>query len=446
VHFTRRLLDRRLSGAIVVAGLSTGSVGACSSSEAGSPTRSEPTDAAADVDLDVRADAESIDAAPSAPDAAKPDAAPLPVVCASSSTCATALVTTLGEGFCALLRDGTVACWGQNAEGQLGRGDDAGTADSAAPERVVGLSNIVALDHTCAVDESGGAWCWGTGPYLRDGSPSMTTELTPIKLPISPAKGVGVNRDRSNHVTACALVDTGILCWGSNYYGQVSIPDPAANPFVLLSPQTVTIPNGASIRRLVVGNASFALGDDGTVSSWGGNPGIGRLSSLFPDPYLKTIPLEGVSSLDVDNDKVCAVADGVAYCWGGPIDPNLDDPLGRALPQPLAMDEPVVQIATTVGAYRSSPRGCACGASGKVYCWGPNESGQAGDGTNDFAGAPVEVIGLPGPAAQVKTTPQATCALLTDGTIFCWGDDVYGQLGGGQVKTPSSVAQKVVLP
>ncbi|MBN9167300.1 MAG: hypothetical protein J0I07_40605, partial [Myxococcales bacterium] len=69
------------------------------------------------------------------------DAAPLPIVC-GSPPCATALVTTLGvetvdrgeEGFCALLHDGTVACWGAGGAGQLGRGN---TQDSVTPARVV---------------------------------------------------------------------------------------------------------------------------------------------------------------------------------------------------------------------------------------------------------------------------------------------------------------------
>lgn len=443
MHFTRRLLDRPFWCALGIASLATGSVVACSSNDRVFSPEDAPLDAAPDAEPAV--DAGVVDAAPPKLDATRPDASPLPIVCASTS-CATSLVTTLGEGFCALHQDGTVVCWGQNSDGQLGRGDDAGTFDSASPERVVGLSEVVALDHTCTVNTSGDAWCWGTGPYLRDGNPSVTTERTPVKLPIPPARTVGVNKDTGGRTTACAVVDAGVLCWGSNYYGEVKIPDPAANAYMAVAPSSHAVPAGAPIRGLVVGNASFLLREDGTVLSWGANPPLGRVSSLFPNPYLEPVALEGISSLDVSNDKACAVADGVAYCWGAPLDPNVDPPLARALPRPLVIKEPVVQIATTAGSFRSAPRGCACGASGAVYCWGPNTSGQVGDGTKDFAAAPTEVVGLPGLAAQVKTTATATCALLTDGTIYCWGDDIYGQLGGGQLKTPSAAPQKVLLP
>lgn len=449
MHFTRRLLDRRIWGTLVVASLATGTVLACSSSDPTQPMEAVEVDAAADGNIETTTDSAASDAAVvetgGDADAGKPDATPLSVAC-SSPTCATSIVTTMGEGFCALLKDGTVVCWGQNSDGQLGRGDDAGTLDSASPSRVAGLSDVVALDHTCAVDKNGDAYCWGTGPFLRDGNPYTTTELTPLKLPIPPAKHVGVNRDTFSRWTACALVETGVLCWGSNYYGQIAIPDPAANPYGSLLPQTVTVPTGSAIRDLFVGTASFAIREDGSVLSWGGNPPLARMSSLFPDPYLKPIVLPNVASLDVNVDKACAVSDGTAYCWGAPIDPNVDPPLSRAVPAPIVIPEPVFQVATTAGSYRSALRGCACGTSGDVYCWGPNDSGQVGDGTTDFAAMPVKVVGLPGPAAQVKTTGKATCALLTDGTIHCWGDDAYGQLGAGQMKVPSVAPKKVVLP
>jgi len=86
------------------------------------------------------------------------------------------------------------------------------------------------------------------------------------------------------------------------------------------------------------------------------------------------------------------------------------------------------------------------GASGSVYCWGNNASGQAGDGTKEYAFEAVKVEGLPEPAAEVKTTADTTCALLTNGKVFCWGANYYGQLGNGEIKVRSLVPQEVVLP
>ena len=126
------------------------------------------------VVVDAGTEAASTDAAPvdagteDAPvilrDAAPFDGGPLPIVC-TSSPCTRALVTTVRsifdfaeqdrDGFCALSSDGTVACWGANGRGQLGRGDESGASDSPKAERVAGLSNVVQLEHTCALDQDG---------------------------------------------------------------------------------------------------------------------------------------------------------------------------------------------------------------------------------------------------------------------------------------------------
>ncbi|OJY15106.1 MAG: hypothetical protein BGO98_21880 [Myxococcales bacterium 68-20] len=418
------------------------------------------------ADAGPEAFAPTDDAAPSdagggdvtAPDAAPApfDGGPLPVVC-SSDPCATALVTTLAlddsqpsEGYCALLRDGTVACWGANEVGQLGRGDDAGTSNSAVAGRVVGLSEVEELDHTCAVDKSGGIWCWGTGPYLRDGTGARTTERAPIKLPLAPAKHVGVGTD-----VACASNDDGLLCWGKNTNGTFA-PLTTMPADTLVAPRPIDLPSGPPIREIRVRQASFVLREDGATLSWGANPPLGRVSSYTPDPYPLPIPLTGVSSIDLASESGCATAGGVGYCWGRL---NLRDvsavtPPVRTLPEPVVAPEPLVQIATTslwVDKSLGTPtvrrqRWCAVGASGAVYCWGPNANGQAGDGTKEFAHRAVKVEGLPKAAARVKTMPESTCALLTNGKVYCWGSNYYGQLGNGKPRARTLVPEEVVLP
>jgi len=396
------------------------------------------------------------------------DGGPLPIECVTPP-CARSLVTTLGandslwsdpssgetvdlgEGFCALLEDGTVACWGANQAGQLGRGEDAGVADDATPARVVGLANVTQLDHTCAVDKDGAVWCWGPNALVEEGTASHQRE--PVKIPIAPATRVGMGTE-----TACAVVDAGVVCWGTNKAAQVA-PFDEVYAEEIASPHEVPLPSGAPIRDIVVGVASFALRDDGTALSWGANPPLARVSSRFPDPRPRPIVLEHVSSLDIAGDNACATANGTGYCWGAAGPPAFSLPnLDHALPAPVVAPEPLVQIATTrtIGTHTlgepnsarvdRAQRWCAVAATGAVYCWGNNASGQAGDGTTDLAADAVKVQGLPAPAAQVRTTPNATCALLTTGKVFCWGTNYYGQLGNGALRVPSRVPQEVVLP
>ena len=451
MHFTRRHPDRTQAPILGLIALlvSGGTAAACSSSDdIGDVHVSDIVDAAADA---PSAPVEAGSAPSDAGDGGAIDAGPLPIVC-STPPCAIALTTTLGatvddrsEGFCALLDDGTVACWGANGAGQLGRGADAGIVDSSDAKRVLNLSDVASIDHTCAVTKAGDVWCWGTGPFLQQANgAAITTERTPVKLDVPPSTAVGVG-----YATACAAVEGGIQCWGSNTNAQLGpLPAPSGDTG---RPRAVEIPAGAPVRTIAVGTATLALREDATLVTWGANPPIGRLSSVFPEPSPGRVAIDGFSSVELAHDNACATAAGIGYCWGAPAIPGKGSPLDRALPEPVVTPEPIVDIATTqthvitgLGLKRS--RWCAVSISGAVFCWGLNESGQAGDGTQDYAFDSVRVADLPEPAARVKTTPNATCALLTNGKIYCWGSNYNGQLGNGKGPQRSFVPVEVQLP
>jgi alpha-tubulin suppressor-like RCC1 family protein len=65
---------------------------------------------------------------------------------------------------------------------------------------------------------------------------------------------------------------------------------------------------------------------------------------------------------------------------------------------------------------------------GKIWCWGNNQRGELGDGTTEDRGRPVPVRGLPGRAIEASAGYAHTCALMEDGTVYCWGDNTGGQI------------------
>lgn len=73
---------------------------------------------------------------------------------------------------------------------------------------------------------------------------------------------------------------------------------------------------------------------------------------------------------------------------------------------------------------------CAVRADGTVWCWGINLSGEVGNGTTGFAYSPTQTLGI-GNAVKVENGGYHACALLDDGTVWCWGDNGSGQLGDG---------------
>ncbi len=86
-------------------------------------------------------------------------------------------------------------------------------------------------------------------------------------------------------------------------------------------------------------------------------------------------------------------------------------------------------VAVTAGLSHT----CALNAAGSVLCWGDNTYGQLGTGTRTLGASnpyPRSVSGLTA-AKAVAAGDAHTCALTTDGWVMCWGSNAYGQLGDG---------------
>ena len=84
--------------------------------------------------------------------------------------------------------------------------------------------------------------------------------------------------------------------------------------------------------------------------------------------------------------------------------------------------------------------GCALTAIGAVWCWGDNESGQLGDGTTTESSVPRRVLGSgrSNPVKQISTGSESACAVLRSSAIRCWGRGTNGQLGDGAATNNST--------
>ena len=103
-------------------------------------------------------------------------------------------------------------------------------------------------------------------------------------------------------------------------------------------------------------------------------------------------------------------------------------------PEPSVVGQSVTLSASVrpaIGVSRMAGGGahaCLLDSAGNVRCWGHNDRGQLGDGTQIDRPLPVAVIGLPGPASAIAAGESHSCAVVA-GAVWCWGDNASGQLG-----------------
>lgn len=340
-------------------------------------------------------------------------------------------VTAGGSSTCAITTVGGLRCWGFNVQYQLGDGT---TTERSAPVTPTGLgAGVRDADlgelHGCAVTVAGAARCWGRNDTGAVGIANRAEARTPTTVS---GLASGVRSIAGGRGTTCAVLTTGGgRCWGGAFSGELGDGTVAT----LRTPGTVTVSNPTA--AVVGGYAGCALQSGGTVRCWGTNPqgilGDGSgLNSLTP------VAVSGVTNavqLDMGEFHACIVnAGGTLKCWGSNSAGQLGRPIdgGSATPTTVSgLSGPVAQV--SVGDQHT----CVVTTAGAAQCWGDNPYGGLGDGTETDRDAPVTVSGLGSGVASISAGRSHTCAVLTNGTVRCWGFN-SGALGNNSI-VPSNV-------
>ena len=229
-----------------------------------------------------------------------------------------------------------------------------------------------------------------------------------------------------------------VMSWGFNNDGELG-----NGTVQTASPNGTDIPGPVRGLLGVVaiaagGTFGMALKSDGTVWAWGfnntGQLGNGTVTSS--DVPVQVSGLTGIVAIAAGTDHGLALkSDGTIWAWGD----NADGELGN-YPFTLENTDTPVQVGGVSGVASIAAGdsfSMALKTDGTVWTWGINSYGNLGNGT--FEGTsymPGQVTGLTGVAA-IASGVLHQLALKKDGTVWAWGENEYGQLGNGTFTTAS---------
>ncbi len=210
--------------------------------------------------------------------------------------------------------------WGSNAQGNFGNGNTTG----ATTPITVGHLGVTQLDvgneQTCAVKNDGTAWCVGLNQYGSLGGGVSTTGTYTTPVTVTAANGfTNPTQISVGAKGACAVNNSGGLwCWGQGNQGQLG-----TNTGLQESAVPVEV-NLASVQSVASGDShSCALRTDQTVYCWGagsaGQLGQGSTSNSDSPLWVSGIPTN-ISEIAAGGNQSCALATGGAvYCWGNTV-------------------------------------------------------------------------------------------------------------------------------
>jgi alpha-tubulin suppressor-like RCC1 family protein len=354
-------------------------------------------------------------------------------------------VTSLSLGdshACALKTDGTVSCWGNYYWFAKLDADATQTAPTAILDGTgAALSNVMAISsgwgHTCAAKEDGSVYCWGWNGQgqLGDGllidrvaaSPALTSNIG------EPAVAMSSSAIALGAATTCAVKSNkDLTCWGSGSKGTLA--DGTNTPISL--PTTNALNNGYS--QLTLGSFhGCAVNAAGNVVCWGqggqGQLGNGSNQNQNTPVLVKGLngqaTLSGVVSLSANSNVTCAVLppNGEVACWGQ----SINRFMGAAVTTNQNVPTLVPGLTGVMSVSLSYYSACALKADGTVQCWGNDFSGSIGRYLfgQPFPYAPGLVSGLTDAIGLSAGTSRHVCALKSNRTVVCWGNNSYGVLG-----------------
>ena len=289
----------------------------------------------------------------------------------------------------AISNRGRLWAWGNNGNNQLG---DNTTTQRNTPVSVLGaiktfceISLATQGTHTLAIDKNGRLWAWGANNFGKLGDNSVTQRATPVSVAggVKTFCKIGGGNNHSNAIDKNGRA----WSWGANFSGQLGDNSSTSKitPISVLGAVKTFCQIATGQQHVIV------IDKNGRSWGWGQN-NYGQLGDNSTTNRSTPVSVLGVVK------TFCQISAGIYHSAG--IDKN-----------------------------------------GKAWCWGYNDNGQLGDGTQVSKRTPISVYGTK-TFCRIQTAFYHTIAVDSSGNVWSWGEGTYGLLGNNATLskiTPVSV-------
>jgi len=349
-----------------------------------------------------------------------------------------------------LKSDGSLWAWGGNDSGQLGDGT---TTNSTSPlhidDEYTAISTGYAQSFGVKADLS--TWGWGNNRQGQYGDETTLSNLQPLQINnnfSTIAAGIG-------H-TLAIHTDGSLWSWGYNSYGQLG-DDSRTDNFTPTQVSDTDTCAGTYLAVAVGYSHSVALLDDGTGDgagilcawgyNWAGQLGDGTtLDSLTPkmiDVGPTDAPLRIKAIAAGASHTLVLATDDTVWAWGSNQNGQLGD--GTLVNKLVPTKVPTLAASAIAAGYSHSAallKSATLTTDGGLYTWGGNAFGQLGDGTRVDSNKP-KLIGTALYSAIATGLRHNLALLKSDNSVWAWGNNASGQIGDGTT-TDSLTPKKIV--
>jgi uncharacterized repeat protein (TIGR02543 family) len=330
----------------------------------------------------------------------------------------------------ALLPDGTVWAWGQNEYGQLGNGTRKSSLNLV---QVKNLTDVVSVsageDFSVALKSDGTVYTWGLNHHNQLGNVTTIDNVSPKLVPgLTGVVSISAGRF---HVLALKSDGT-VWAWGQDYFGQLG--DGTATTTTVGRPNPEQVLNLYNVVAISGGGYfSVALDSNGDVWAWGDSVTNG-MSAVSANPT-KISTLTNVVSISAGYMHSLAVkSDGTVWAWGSNGMGALgDDSTVSRSAEPVQVKDLDNVVAVSTGTHTAY----AVKSDGTVWAWGINFYGELGDGTIIDRHTPVQTDITD--VSSISAGYDYAIAVKDNGTLWIWGSNgnyLFGDTTSNKSATP----------